>query len=659
MHRKVFQVLAAIYFLTLNLPRVFAQEGGYVSQLSVAKGDSIAFFLSSANTTLDLNIYRLGEKRTLVTTIPRVTGGIQVTPDSSYFYGCKWKKNAGIIIPNEWSSGVYEADLPTSSGIKPIIFVVREKILASTSKILVNLTTNTWQAYNNYGGKSLYHFNSTNTDECPRLSLNRPFSDTTAKFYFFWTDKLVRWLAKENIPVEFCVSSDLDRDPEFMHHYQMYITVGHDEYWSLPERDECEHLIERGGTMLVLSGNTCWWQARIEDSGRTFVCYRDAGLDPEAGKDSIITSVWSRPPLNDPENKFLGTSFQNGGYVNSGTLFPATDGYGGYTVFNSQNWIYKNTGVKDGDVIGFDDHIVGYETDGVLYNWQEGIPTVTSIDSCPKSFRILGMSPAANSSGTRNGDATMGYYYTPSGGAVFNTASVNWVAGLDTNRIIQQMLRNIIQQFNRGTLPPEIIRAEPVTVKPENIDHEDVFIGSRIFPLDYNSIDSFVVHAVDPIGRKLFYSWQCEGKPLGSDSMLYLLPQVKKQFPKGMVITVFVSNDTGTVQMDWILVGQESVAASDNSNHVICYPNPFSDNTHLQFTLEEHALVEIEITSVMGEHIRTLLPSAQLSSGSHSISWDRINDNDHKIPVGIYYCTVKIRSSGGRIYSAVEKLVVY
>src|SRR6185437_5846432 len=115
--------------------------------------------------------------------------------------------------------------------------------------------------------------------------------------------------------------------------------------------------------------------ARIEDSGRTFVCYRDAGLDPEASKDSIITSVWSRAPLNDPENKFLGTSFQNGGYVNSGgTLFPADSGYGGYTVFNSQNWIYKNTGVKDGDIIGFDDHIVGYEVDGALYNWHEGIP---------------------------------------------------------------------------------------------------------------------------------------------------------------------------------------------------------------------------------------------------------------------------------------------
>src|SRR5438445_775697 len=85
---------------------------------------------------------------------------------------------------------------------------------------------------------AFYHFTSTNGDECPRLSFHRPFSDTTTALYFTWTDKLVRWLVKEKIPVEFCVSTDLDRDPEFMHHYQMYITVGHDEYWSLKERDE-------------------------------------------------------------------------------------------------------------------------------------------------------------------------------------------------------------------------------------------------------------------------------------------------------------------------------------------------------------------------------------------------------------------------------------
>lgn len=661
MNRKIIRALAALCFLTSYLPAAFAQEGGYLSQLSIAKGEKLAFYLSTSKTFFDLNIYRLSETKTLVRTFPMLPGSIQATPDSSYTLGCRWNKNAEMTIPDDWAAGVYEADLPTSVGIKPLVFVVREKIPGSYSKIVVNLCVNTWQAYNNWGGKSLYHFNSTDQVECPSLSFDRPFSDTTTAYYFKWPDKLVRWLAKEKILVEFCVSTDMDRDPEFMHHYQIYITVGHDEYWSLPERDECEHLLARGGKMIVLSGNTCWWQARIDDDGRRFVCFRDPNLDPEFPlRDSIVTALWSRPPISNPENKIIGVSSQAGGYVNSDLLFPADSGYGGYTVFNSHHWVYRNTGVKDGDVIGFEDRIVGYEVDGALYKWQEGIPVVTSEDSTPRSFRILGMSPAANSNNMRNGDATMGYYYTPGGGAVFNSSSINWVSGLDTNSVISQMLRNIIRQFSANqTLPPEIVAAEPVTVFPEYINHEDVFIANRTFPLNYTTNDTFAVHAADPIEKKLFYVWHIGGQALGTDSVLILRPDSKKLFPKGIVLEVSVSNGSDTVSMDWTLVSQASVRrTSDTFDRMKWYPNPFSERSQLLFTLEEKAHIEVEIMSIMGEHIRTLLFPVELFAGSHTLIWDLTRDNGEKVSGGIYFCRMTIAAASGKNLTMAEKLIV-
>ena len=314
MNHKILLAIFIAFFATLCYNLGFAQEGGYLSSLSVTKGENVRFYLSTSDSSFVLPIYRLGKQKKNILNIANIPGGIQTAGDSAFILGCNWRGSVDLVIPESWQSGVYEADLPTSTGIKPLIFIVREKVLGSYSKIVVNLTVNTWQAYNNWGGKSLYNFNSTNKTASVKVSFNRPFSDVTSALYFKWTDKLVKWLENENIAAEYCISTDLDRDPKFLDHYKVYTTVGHDEYWSLPEREACENLLSRAGKLIVLSGNTCWWQVRHEDSLRTLVCYRAYNIDPEYPlHDSIVSAVWSRVPIFNAENNFLGTSFQGGG----------------------------------------------------------------------------------------------------------------------------------------------------------------------------------------------------------------------------------------------------------------------------------------------------------------------------------------------------------
>jgi hypothetical protein len=551
----------------LGLQSVFAQEGGYVSALSVAKGETLSFFLSTSVQTFDLEIYKLGnDLKFPIMTLHSLKGFVQAVPDSSYTKGCGWSKSGEIIIPTDWLPGVYEADFPTSSGMKPLVFVVRDMKPGSYSKVVVNLTVNTWEAYNNWGGKSLYNYNSNERKSAVKVSFNRPFSDSTTALYYRWTDKLVKWLEKEKIKVEFCVNTDFDRDSSFAKHYNVYLTVGHDEYWSYAERNQCEQLLSRGGKMVVLSGNTCWWQVRLEDNLRTLVCFRDPSLDPYyyLGFDSLVTSVWSRSPINNPPNSFLGVSFEAGGYVNNDTILPVSKGYGGYTVYNANHWIYEDADVADGDVIGMKDSIVGYETDGAYFNWIDGIPVSVNISNTPANLTFLGISPAAGSDNTLRGHATMGYFTFPSGGAVFNSASINWVNGLGgTESVIPQMLRNVLRQFtSKVQLPPEIVLAEPVTFSVENINNESVDVPSRTFQYTYNDSQIFFVHAVDPQGKDLRYFWKIGEKIVSRDTLCILKTDILDMYPAGISLEAFVSNGDDTVSVEWKLVNADMAIVS-------------------------------------------------------------------------------------------------
>jgi hypothetical protein len=538
--------------------QAFAQEGGYVSQLSVTKGGIQEFFISSNRDTFDLQIFRLGVQKTPVTTIHSLKGVVQPVPDSAYTIGCGWLRTLALTIPLDWIAGVYEADFPTSTGTKRIIFVVKEVFLGSYSKVVVCLPVNTYEAYNNWGGKSLYGYNSTNKAAAYKVSYDRPFSDDTSVSYFQWNDMFVRWLAKENTPVEYCTSLDLDRDPAFLQHYSLFVSAGHDEYWSRPERNSCQSFLDQGGRIMILSGNTCWWQVRVEDDGHTLVCYKDYHKDPLFKKqDSIVTYYWRKYPILDSENTLTGVSFEQGGYVNNGATLTKAKGYGGYAVFNAQHWIYNNTNVKDGDIFGYKAAIVGYETDGAWFSWKNGTPTVTGFGGTPLNYSILGLSAAATPDGLYPGNTTMGYYTNLKGGAVFNAAVTNWSWGLYTtpDSVVIQVTRNVIRRLLQpGSLPPEIFSYSPVRVTSDSINNMAVKLGHRTFPIRYDVADTFVVHALDPMRKPLHYIWSIGDTIIGQDSIVILTSDDKKFFPKGVSLTVAVSNGTDTVSLDWALL---------------------------------------------------------------------------------------------------------
>src|SRR5437867_4030663 len=123
---------------------IFAQTDGYLSARAASQGETLRFYISMPLSKFDLKIYKLGLFKKEILTLTNLPGGIQTTDDSAFINGCNWKLTKEFTIPLTWTSGIYEADIPSADTVKKLIFIIREKYPSKHSKTLVCLTENTW-----------------------------------------------------------------------------------------------------------------------------------------------------------------------------------------------------------------------------------------------------------------------------------------------------------------------------------------------------------------------------------------------------------------------------------------------------------------------------------------------------------------------------------
>ncbi|MBN4065746.1 T9SS type A sorting domain-containing protein [Candidatus Amoebophilus asiaticus] len=626
-------------FLTITfiwVYNLYAQQGAYVNPISVIKGDTLQFYISTKEDPFNIQIFKDGYQKQLITTINSVKGGLIALPDSSFQYGCNWPLSLRFKIPENWLPGVYLAEFPISSGTKSVLFVVKEKNLGSYSSICVALSVFTWQAYNNFGGKSFYCFNSTSKKYANKLSFNRPFAGNSGcPRYFKWESKLVSWLDNENVPVEFLTDIDLHESPDILNNYDVLIIAGHNEYWTRKKRLEIEKFVNKGGKLIILSGNTCWQQTRYDNQLKEIVHYLDSNEDPLKGiEDSLVTEEWYDRPLDYPENILTGVSWRNGGIVNYKGIFPKEKGYGDYAAFSTHHWIYEGTGIEDGDEFGWEKSIVGFHTDGALFNWQNGLPAVTGFDQSPLNHRILAISPAGNWDGTKHGHATMGMYLNQNRGAVFNAATTDWVYGLASDKIVQKITMNVLERFLDNNFPPEIVSWSPFKIVAQSVNNEQVYLNKRDLTLSSGDSIKFSIHAQDPYNGNIKYFWTNNGKVTSNDSV-WLYQVNKYPLQEHTVITANAFNKHDTASISWNINNNilEIVSPSEIIIPVLqTYPNPFRTSTTITYAANHPGLVQLMITNILGKEVKTLINNFQ-EAGIYSAKFDA-----GFLPDGVYIC---------------------
>ncbi|MGA9173222.1 MAG: N,N-dimethylformamidase beta subunit family domain-containing protein, partial [Thermoactinomyces sp.] len=196
----------------ISKPAVKALQG-YASDISVTPGQTIKLFINSTK-AYSANIYRMGyyngsgaKLMKQLPVHPPVKQTATVNPETM---DANWKPVQTLKIPADWPSGFYLIKLTNTDGMGSYIpFVIHEK--KPTADFAVLLATNTYEAYNGWGGKSLYTYNSSNHEASHMVSFNRPFDDENGSGQFFKFEyNLVRWLEKNNYNITYITDTDID-----------------------------------------------------------------------------------------------------------------------------------------------------------------------------------------------------------------------------------------------------------------------------------------------------------------------------------------------------------------------------------------------------------------------------------------------------------------
>jgi hypothetical protein len=271
---------------------------GYAGRVSCRPGETVGLHISTTAPTFAVEIARLGAKREVVFTKADVPGRESPVPENASSHGCGWPALVEVPVDDAWRSGYYEVILRAAdrggkytgrgrrTAESSCYFIVRPATPGATSPILLQLSTNTYNAYNNWGGTSLYAYNGRAGAQGHRVSFLRPPSSQFGR----WEQPFVAWAESQGIALEFAANLDLEARPADLAAYRLVLSVGHDEYWSSPMRDHLEAFIGHGGNVAFFSGNTCCWQVRSEDDGTALVSWKQRCTGPITGSLPVRSS---------------------------------------------------------------------------------------------------------------------------------------------------------------------------------------------------------------------------------------------------------------------------------------------------------------------------------------------------------------------------------
>jgi Domain of unknown function (DUF4082) len=456
---------------------------GYASATSVNKGGTLDIKVSLGQAgQYTIDVYRLGYYggtggRLMASSGPlngTTQAGGTLDPNTKLFE-CNWTTSYVLQVNNNWTSGIYIAKLTdqASSKVAHVWFVVRDD--SSTADIVFQSAVSCVLAYNTTGGYSLYSFNSIGGQRAYKVSYDRPFSQATSQqSYEFdtplrWEYNMVRWLESQSYDVTYTDNMRVHTNAQSLLNHKVFLSVGHDEYWSKEMRDNVEAARNAGINLGFFSANTCYWRVRFENStlaagsvkpNRVMACYKqDWALDSVAQQQgaSAATNKFRSFQNQRPENALLGIMYGS----------DTSNLYGGfnYVVTNSSDPYYANTGLQNGDQLNL---LVGYEWDFVVNNGSTppGLVILSESTVTPAALLPTFDEPSGEQTLPSNQDFTKAHstrYTASSGAKVFASGTNQWSWGLDSDDVsparedirVKQTTVNILADMGAKPLVPD------------------------------------------------------------------------------------------------------------------------------------------------------------------------------------------------------------
>ncbi len=315
---------------------------------------------------------------------------------------CQWDTVYSYEVPANAITGVYYILLTCigSSNDNDVVqnyafFVVRNDAIAGD--ILVKINTNSYAAYNEYGGFDFY-----TASLSPKVSKDRPTGSWSgANNVQRWELCTIYWLERMGYRVSYCTDEDVHKKGEvYLRQFKVHLSSGHDEYWTKKQYNDVFNAVNNGLNLVLLSANAAYWLGRYEDNNRTYCVYKNSvkWFDPNTilindpieptcrPRDSLLLKSPTENPNNRyPETKLWGAMYTNDdalqGYdyrINANRVdtyaLPEKAVYSGLA-----DPLFEGTGFKDGDNLP---NCAGYEIDHIGNSWMPEIKDGTQ-------FRIL------------------------------------------------------------------------------------------------------------------------------------------------------------------------------------------------------------------------------------------------------------------------------
>lgn len=460
---------------------------GFATKISVNVGSRVEFKIDTDARDYEVEIYRLGHyggdgarkvgAGTLRATLPQRQPACATDPATEIYDCGTWAVSASWDVPADAVSGVYIARLirTDTQGDSHIPFIVRKD--GNTSDVLFQTSDTTWQAYNTYGGSNFYW--GKDNGRAYKVSYNRPFNTRNLvngrDFLFANEYPMIRFLESNGYDVSYVSGLDTHLDPALITKHKVFLSVGHDEYWSEDQRDNVQAARNAGTNLAFFSGNEVYWKTRWEPSqdgtntaNRTLICYKDTWahtkIDPVTP-----TATWRDPRFGNlghgPENELTGTLYQSNS-VDLAIKVNADEG---------KLRIWRNTtlaNLTSGSTATLAKHTIGYESNEDRDNGFRPpglIRLSTTVGPTPELLQDFGnvVTP-----GTTTHHLTQ--YRAPSGALVFSAGTIQWSWGLDVNHDgetepvdprIRQATVNILADMGAlaSTIQPGLVRSTTTT----------------------------------------------------------------------------------------------------------------------------------------------------------------------------------------------------
>jgi len=350
----------------------------YQDKMSYCPGSIVKVYVNSQD-TFSAVLFRNKIENELAINLGIFPPKLQVVPDG-YFVeeGLSWIPSFEYTIPDEAKPGLYTLKL--ASAVNEINIYNLSFIVSSVSKpknrILYLTSTNNWQTYNIWGGRSRYRnfehlslkqkndslrqfwikyipdyikditkrvlrkkFPITINDapsnfQFRKLSIKRPHPNCSidsksphnpyTSHLAENTWRLISWLESKNMKYDIASGFDIHKNPEVLKNYNTIILSSHNEYWSKEMFMGLKDFFYTGGSILNLSGNSIY---------REIEFYEDGSL-------RCVSLNFSESVAD--ETEIIGVRFTMKGY---GTCAP-------YKVLDPNHWIYEGLNIKKGDIFG-------------------------------------------------------------------------------------------------------------------------------------------------------------------------------------------------------------------------------------------------------------------------------------------------------------------